>query len=408
MKVCQTTASFSQLAFAVALLLLLNSSTFAQTPQTRTGLPLTETPVEYTIGGTERLRHLVTLAQNEFLQVRVEQKHADVLLTLLDAGGNESTQMNFLDRDDVVETLSFVAAQKGDYVLEVRMVDAKAASGSYTIRREVPRKAEARDSRRVAVEKLFMEAMLQRSKEWDLKNAIDKMSEALAGWQELADSYMAELTAWKLKQTKAVAGVRGAQLLMERKTLQSYQKASEELLETAHAFHEIDDVNGECAALLGASTLHAFLGDSALSPADKTVHYKQAISLSQQALPLLRKLSKQRDDELELLAQIAMMARIIGDKYMAIEYMIQTVPLYKQPDGLSKMATTENTIGGLYIEIDQYKDGLEYLNRALAHREKDKCGTRATLTNIGIAYSAMGEKATALEYLRQADCPFFR
>lgn len=151
--------------------------------------------IERAMAGRETHRYQVDLAAAEFFQVRVEQKGIDVMLTLLDANGDALVKMDSPNSKQGPETLSFVAAKAGRYALAVSAFDGKAEKGFYTISRRISRRATALDQRRVDVERLFVDGMAANALTDQKEAALKKLEESLAGWDELQDNYMREITA---------------------------------------------------------------------------------------------------------------------------------------------------------------------------------------------------------------------
>ena len=358
--------SILRLTLSITFLLLMCAPGIGQTAGEPEIKPTpTDKPARYTIeSGKPPHPYKFHLEANELLQIRVEQLGADVLLRLLDASGNEVAWMNFHNRADVLETLTFIPEKSGDYRLEVSLFYPQREGGDYTIRREAPRKATKQDRRRVEVERLFAQAMRERSKPEGVAASIELMSQALAGWQELADNYMANLTALKIKQSRAVLLFREAQPVVISPKAELTQKACEQFAEALGLFREAGDEQGELGSLLGAASLSLFL----------------------------------------------------GDQHSAIDYFLQAKPIFEKLDNPEQVATINNDVGGLYRNIGNYDKALEYLDEALKQRGKllNKCHLRATQLNLGITYSAKGEKTRALDLLNQAlprseaeakDCP---
>src|SRR5215213_1950813 len=109
--------------------------------------------------GAETHCYQFDLKKGEFFQVSVEQKGIDVMLKLLDAGGNVLATMNSPNGAEGTETLSFAAEKSGDFVLEVSGFQTKLEKGIYILRREFSNKTTAKDRRRVEVERVFAEAI---------------------------------------------------------------------------------------------------------------------------------------------------------------------------------------------------------------------------------------------------------
>lgn len=195
----------ARFGFAVlaAALTPFGSLAFGQRPveaQSR-NLPSAQT-LEREMTGAETHRYKFNLRVNEFFQVRVEQKGVDVTLKLLGATGNVLGTMDSPNGKQGPETLSFVADKSGDFVLEVSGQDARAEKANYSIRREPSRAATPKDKRRVEVERFFVTGLTARSVKGQTEIALKQLTAAKAGWEELADSYMAQLTAKQIDQVQ--------------------------------------------------------------------------------------------------------------------------------------------------------------------------------------------------------------
>ena len=83
-------------------------------------------------------------------------------------------------------------------------MDAKAGKGNYSIRREAARAATAKDRRRVEVERLFVAGSAAQGAQGQSEAAVKQLTQARAGWEELADGYMADLTARLMGRTQQI------------------------------------------------------------------------------------------------------------------------------------------------------------------------------------------------------------
>lgn len=181
-------------------------STLTATGQTAPSNEVRDLPPNQTfereIVGAEKHTYRISVQKDGFLQIRVEQKGVDVTLKLIDATGSILATMDSPNGKQGPETLSFVAAKSGSFLLEVSGTDAKAEKGSYSIRREAPRLTTTKDKRRVEVERLFVEGMTARTVEGQGEAAIAKLEEATKGWRELEDAYLTDLTERQVKAIK--------------------------------------------------------------------------------------------------------------------------------------------------------------------------------------------------------------
>ncbi|MEG4587977.1 CHAT domain-containing protein, partial [Microcoleus sp. MOSTC5] len=88
----------------------------------------------------------------------------------------------------------------------------------------------------------------------------------------------------------------------------------------------------------------------------------------------------------------------------ALEYYSQSLPLSRATGDRRGEAATLNNIGLVYSDLGEKQKALEYYSQSLplSRATGDRRGEAATLTNIGRVYSALGEKQKALEYYSQS------
>ena len=200
----QTFRRRNVLALIPALTCLMFFGTFAQRGlgQTTTGNQIQELRPDHTIerqmAGAESHLYKFDLKADEFFQARVEQKGIDVALKLLDDKGNVLATMDSPNGKQGPETLSFVVAKSGSFVLEVKPLDAKAEKGSYAIKQETPRAATPQDRRRVEIESVFVEGLTARNTSGQQEVAVTKLERAVRGWEELQEPNLTFLSAIQL------------------------------------------------------------------------------------------------------------------------------------------------------------------------------------------------------------------
>ena len=351
--------------------------------------------IEREMTGAETHRYKIALQPSEFFQVRVEQKDVDVALKLSDASGSVLASMDSPNGEEGPETLSFVASVAGNYTLEVSGFDPKAEKGKYTIRRQASRTATAGDRRRVEVQRLFVAGMTARDTQGQAETAIRKLSEAQAGWRELADSYMAELTARQVKQirqSKAEAASAETVALLKEGTVEGLRKALARFQKAQQLYRETEDKQGEALSLVGMGKVYSDLGEN-----DK------ALTCYDQALPLVRAVGDLRL-EVTLLNNLAVVYQILGENLKALEYFGQALSITRSIGDKRSEAATLSNIGAIYSLLGEYQRALEYHNRALPIRLNvaDRIGEGHTLNDIGNVYADLGDTHKAVEYYNQA------
>jgi CHAT domain-containing protein/Tfp pilus assembly protein PilF len=197
------TFPLSQVAIVLFFLTLFANSAVGQITENNQPQPLESgKTIERQLTGNETHRYQFKLKNKEFFQTQIEQKGVDILLKMFDSKNRLVSIMDSPNGDYGFETLSFIANVAGNYFLEVSGLDKKSEKGVYTIKREIPRLAKSVDIRRVAIEKLFVEAMSTKDFKEQPQITIAKLELALKGWKELNDTYLIGITTQQINQLK--------------------------------------------------------------------------------------------------------------------------------------------------------------------------------------------------------------
>jgi CHAT domain-containing protein/tetratricopeptide (TPR) repeat protein len=388
--------------------------------------------LEREMKGAETHRYKFDLKENEFFQVRIEQKGVDVALKLIDAHGKTLATMDSPNSKEGPETLSFAASTAGTYTLEVSGFDEKAKKGNYTIKRQTSRAATAQDRRRVEVEHLFVEGIMARSIQGQGEIAIQKLETALEGWKELKDDYLEKLTIQQVNSSKAKIAIDEATKLLQQPKAENYRAAREKFLTASRLYKDIGEKSGEAQTLVGAGVISNNLGEKRVA----LEYYKQALPLFQalsekywesvtltaigrfyedlsenqkaldfyrQALPFLRDAGDKRAEAVTLTG-IGRIYQILGEHQKALDFYNQSLPLARTVGDKSVEATTLGNIGWHYLEISEYHKALNYFNQSLTllREAGDKRGEAITLSNIGRIYSVLNENKKALDFYNEA------
>jgi CHAT domain-containing protein len=402
MKSRRVKSGLSSMMLAVILLLLLNSLAPGQkeTMSDKQTLP-TDAPVEVEVVGNNSVPYEINLKPGEFFQVRVEQKDFEILLRLLDAGGKELARMSSPKEKEGLETLSFVASEAASYKLAVSLLNEQSGKGKYAIRREPPRTATALDRRRVEVERLFADGMIARDTGGQAEIAIEKFSEALQGWRELGDEYMAQLSNLLVIRSQARATFLEAKKLIMQPQGEAgrtaFLTALEKFQDARRLYHEGGETFNEGASFLGAALAEQGLGN-----------VEATISFVELSLPIYSR-EEHKPVKVDLLDNLVTFYLILNDTDSAMKNLMEARSLYvelKQPDN---EAATENNIGALYLEIGNNEEAYKYLDQSLQLRKKngDRCGLPATLTGLGLYYYAVDQKVKAKEFLLDQALPLY-
>jgi len=119
----------------ISYLLVVTMMAIAQTAVTRPELKLNEV-VERELSKGQTHEYQVTLKAGEFMQVRVEQKGVDVVLSICSRDGKQLVEMDSPNEAEGFEILSFKANDAGIRIVRVNYLDQTddSQAGKYAIR----------------------------------------------------------------------------------------------------------------------------------------------------------------------------------------------------------------------------------------------------------------------------------
>jgi CHAT domain-containing protein/Tfp pilus assembly protein PilF len=384
---------FQRFLIALFLLALLSVPMLAQTQTDIRLLP--DQTIEREMTGAETHRYKFDLQANEFFQVLVEQKGVDVALKLLDADGKTLATMDSPNGKEGLETLSLVTEKAGNFVFEVSGFDEKAEKGIYIIKRQASRPATAVDKRRVEVERLFVEGIAALVTQGQGEIAVKKLEEALAGWRELKDEYLVQLTVIQvnqLKRIKANAMLTEAREVVIQGTAEAKQAIIPKLVQAGKLFREIGDERTETTCLVWLGIVYNSLGEK-----------QKALEFYNQALPLFIKAGDIRG-QATTLGNIGSVYLVLDEYQKALDFLNQALPLFIKVGNVNGQSATLNNIGLVYLDLGEKQKALEFYNQALPLFIKagDVYGQANTLNNIGGVYYNLGDNQKALEFYNQA------
>lgn len=408
---------------------------FTQTPPVERSLSPGET-IEREVTGAETHRYRISLKAGHMLQVRAEQKGADVALKLLDAGGNAVASMDSPNGKEGTETLTYVSDKGAKFILEVAGFDTKAEKGTYTVRREADRPATEADRRRVLTEKLFAEAIEARSNDQLKDTVIAKLQQALEGWRSLGDDYLAKLTSDEiktLKQDRAKVLVKKALELVREGSAESLRSALPLLTESVRLYEESGDEGKNTGiVLLAYGTVLQKLGefDAALSAYDKAlgnfrrVHNGEfeantlsnigliyasrgmstnALDNFSKALAIQREIKNKYGEGLTL-NNIAGVYNVLGNNKAALEQFTLALAIFREIGERNLLGTTLNNMGKVYLTLGEKRLALEHFDQALQIKRetKDRGGEAIVLVNTGQLIAESGDRQKAIDLFHTA------
>lgn len=316
-------------------------------PQARAARPQTAAPTLASgetfegemAGGETRLFH-ITLSAGQFVRVVIEQRGIDLAVALVEPGQKRLLEFDSPNGNYGPEPISAVVEEAGEYTIEVRSPDKKAAAGRYEVRVEALRAPTPADRSRADAERTFTEAFRQFSQP-DAKARQEALGKLEALWP---------------------------------------------------AFHSFEDRPMEVSTLNVLGLAYNFLGQP-----------QRALGYYEQALAISRAVGDSRN-EARLLNNIGGAYDILGEPRKALDCYNRALPLWETLDDAVVRGDTLNNIGVSYYNLGELQNSLDYYNRALSVRRAGGYPRREadTLDNIATNYTALGEPQQALEYLGQA------
>ena len=89
--------------------------------------------IERELIGDQTHKYRITLKANELLQIRTEQKGADVVVRLVDSNQKRLVEMSRSNSSDHLEELSFITEKAGDYEIQISSSEKNVKASNYTL-----------------------------------------------------------------------------------------------------------------------------------------------------------------------------------------------------------------------------------------------------------------------------------
>ncbi|MBA3242788.1 MAG: CHAT domain-containing protein [Acidobacteria bacterium] len=302
---------------------------------------------EMTTGDSHSFR--VALKAGQYLRVVIEQKGINLIVTLLEPGGEKMVVVDNPSGSYGPEYVSFVAEKEGEYLLQLRTITGRVNTGRYSASIEELREATPEDRESAAAEKTFAD---------------------------------------------------GRQLLEQppNKTDSTTNKRREEALEKfekTRAYWESRKMaRWETLALYSLGATHRLMG-----------HLKEASEYFRKALDLAPQLEPR---DWRLIASVQNDSGLnyseLGEHKLAVESLTRALKLFQEKQDRRGEGSALNNIGLILYRANMMREVVPYLERALQLRveEKDRRGEANILNSIGSVYDSLGEPHRALEYFHKS------
>ncbi|HEX7312551.1 MAG TPA: CHAT domain-containing tetratricopeptide repeat protein [Pyrinomonadaceae bacterium] len=343
-------------------------------------LPAVGEPLRSEMAGGETQLFRVALSAGQYLRVVVEQRGIDVAVALVGPGQKRLLEMDSPNGSYGPEPVSALVEESGEYTIEVRSPDKKAAAGLFELRVEALREPSPADRTRAGAEQTFREASRQFTQP-DAKSrqeALEKLEALLPVFRSLEDRPMEVSTLNRL-------GLAYNSLGHPQRALAHYEQA----LAVSRA---LGDGRNEARMLNNIGGAYDLLGE----PQRALDNYGRALALWEQ-----QGNSAAQSDALN---NIGVSYYNLGELQRSLDYYNRALPLRRAAGNPRREADTLDNVGVVYIALGEPRRALEYLTQALELRRaaKDVSGEANSLSQIGFAHAALGETTKALDYYNEA------
>ena len=410
------TLSLSRVWAAAWVLLALTSAASATTVGPLPSAPAVEARI---LLGRDH-SYAIALCAGQFLRVRVDQPHLDLVVRVISPDGRTLAEVdNSADRGDPL-TLSVIAVRDGAHQVAVRLRGRRAASGRYRISSEPPRPAGDGDDLRIQAEAGRREGdrLLAKGTAESRSAALDRYAEARDVFHALADR--SEEAATLGRMADALGG-----LARLRETL-AYAE------ETLALWRLAGDRRGEAAALDRVGLAVSELGDQrrALELLDRALEFRRAdgdawgqaetlndIAVARGALGEIPEAIARYTEALELARRSgdrlieawvwnnrAIDYRQLGETDRALADMRRARAMFRDLGDRHQEGVTEYALGNAYLDREEIPQSLVRLERAraLLRETGDKRFEAFALEHMGLAHLAAKRASDALRDFEQA------
>ncbi|HEX6861936.1 MAG TPA: tetratricopeptide repeat protein, partial [Thermoanaerobaculia bacterium] len=325
------------------------------------------TTAEARIQGGETHSYRLSLKADQYAGLVVDQRGADVAVTLHDPEGRLLASVDSLQGARVPEQVPVIATAAGTYRVEVSVSERE---GSYAVRIDALRPATREDRTRVRAERLLSQAekLQSRDDRSSRETAAARAREAaglFADPSRAADAFYALGNALYLLDDNA-----GAQ--------EAYGRALALFRETGRERETGKALNG-----LGRSWRQEEPG--------------RALALYREALALYRRLGE-RQQEATSLQNLGRIHHSLGETEEALVHYERALAIWRELGVRSQEAGTLLSLGDLYQSLGEPRKALDLLPRAIAlfEAEGSSGDAASALTTLGDAQFRAGRIREAL------------
>lgn len=377
-------------------------------------------PSERELAGGASHSYSIALETGQYLQVMVDQRGIDVILTLVAPDGKKIIEVDSPLGTSVPEVLFVIAEASGNYRLDVRSADNNAPPGRYLAGIEKLGAPNADDLTKAQAQLRFAQAETLRAQgtadAW--RGAIAKYEESLALWRKVGDQlwqaynltwsgllyfYLGEFQKSLENSNTALELYRkGGQHLGESTALNNIGLAYDTLGERRKALEYYNHAL-PIAQDAGNHELQGLILNNMGIIYDSLGEPQKALELYARALPLHRA-ANYRFGEAYVLTNMGAIYSRLGDQQRALEYYNQALPISRSAKDVRTEGFTQSRIAIAYDELRDDKKALECYTRAakLQNDAGDRVAEGLTLMRLGTLHERLGDSLKALDYYDRA------
>jgi CHAT domain-containing protein/Tfp pilus assembly protein PilF len=383
-------------------------------------------PLESKIKGNEKQRYQLSLTEGQYMRLVIDQRGVDLVLALSGIEDKLIQDVNNFGGSYGRESLAVIAKQSGTYWLEV--TGSGKESGSYEIRiaeirpsapgnqllmdaRHAAQKAIGEGKAITPTDKKSFEAIIAKLKEairqWRIAedriaeaNTIDLLAEtysSVSASKQAVDLYKQSLVLWRAEGSLAMEGSVLQNIGIAYYSAGERRQAQDFLNQALPIQKSVGDVIGQLVVLTTLGLVNQSLGENL-----------KAIEYSNQAVQLLPKVPPADDSNAvgHVLNGAGVAYWSSGDNQKALALFNQALPAFVDVDDKLNSANVLTNISHAYSGMNNDKEALVYLKRALPLLDKTSLSARNvrayTLTSLGAVYDRLGNYREAIKVQRQA------
>ncbi len=378
--------------------------------------------VERELKGAAAHTYSIELQTGQFVELVVEQKGIDVVVTVFDPSGKKIEEVDSPNGTQGPEPVGFISESAGNYRVEVRSLEPSAAAGLYQINVINIRASNPTDKGLLTARKLYAEAFILRMQPSveSLRAAVKKYNDALPLFRAAGNDVGETDSLNNLGYAYGMLGENQNALEFFRKAAIAAHNANrpaEEAIsygniatiysrtgENQKAIETFDQMlNILTAAKVQDLRIRAFIYNNVGTIYLELNELAKALDNFDKAFAMFSALGDRRMCGISL-GNAGVAHQKLGENEKAIEKYSKALEIQRALGDTAEIGRLLGNIGTVYRGMKNYDKAIAYMSEALPIiRASGNRGFEATgLGNLGSIYGDKGEYAKGIEYMAQA------